>query len=284
MKYVIFLIVLAVTAFGWVDEDGRDSSIPCGAIQEGEKAIVLTIVDTFQVTSAAQMLGLDTQDGSSQLVLVDNTSSLVRAVSMGSGSPVWTFANPGFNIFGCVHDWPASYGWYANTWANSNMHYRSGSSWGVPFANPAGTYGRGMDYQNSGDYIWETYSSSSTHRLYRITDTGSSTYWNLGTLVPSQMSGLAVFPYNGNLGIFITCYGGQDWFLFEYTGSTMYYIGTGSPGLSSFTSSYGMTYHPDTDTFFWSYVVYGSNRWIAEISFSESSLQQSTWGSIKTQF
>lgn len=281
MRYLFFLFALSVIALGWVDEDGRDSSIPEGTLPSGGDAIVLSVVNTFQVSSAGQMLGLDTQEGCSQLVLMDNAAQLIRAVGMGTGNPVWTLPTNSIS-FGCCHNWPAPYGWYVNSALNADMNYYS-TGWSVVFANPAGSSGRGMDFQNNENYIWETYSSGTTHRIYRIDETGGYTYYPI-TDVPGQMSGLAVFPYNSNLGIFVTCYNFQEWFLFEFDGSSMIYRGSGNVGLSNFTKSLGLTYYPDTDTFFWSYVVYGTNRWIAEVQFNETALERSSWGSIKTLF
>ena len=282
MRYLIFLFSLAVIALGWVDEDGRDSSIPQGTLPQGSDAITLTVLNTFQVSSAGQMLGLDTQDGSDQLVVLDSNAELIRSVVMGTGNPVWTNSTPIPYTFGCCHNWPATYGWYVNGFINSSMYYYSGS-WNVAFANPAGISGRGMDFQNDGNYIWETSSSGSTFRILRIDETGGHTSYSISE-PPGQMSGLAVFPYNGNLGIFVTFYDFQNWFLYEFDGSTLTFKGSGNPGLSNFSGSYGLTYHPDTDTFFWSYKVYGTIRWIAEVQFTESALEQSTWGSLKTQF
>ncbi len=283
MKYLILLLTLAVLASGWVDEDGRDSSIPEGTLPPGGDAIELSILNTFQVSSAGEMFGLDTQEEISQLVVIDTNAHLIRAVEMGTGNPVWTIYTRCSYTFGCCHNWPSPYGWYINCYLHTNINYYDGSTWNVAFPNPAGSHGRGMDFQNDGNYIWETYSSSISHRIYRIDETGSSTSYAVPE-IPSQMSGLTVFPYNGNLGIFVTCYDFQEWLLYEFDGSTMTYIGSGNPGLSNFTQSLGLTYYPDTDTFFWSYIVYGTIRWIAEIQFTESALEQSTWGSLKTQF
>ena len=283
MKYLIFLLAFAVISLGWVDEDGRDSSIPEGTLPGGGDAIELTILNTFQVPSAGQMLGLDTQDGSDQLVIMDSNAGLIRGVVMGTGNPVWTLATPCSFTFGCCHNWPSPYGWYVNCFINNNIYYYDDSAWNVAFSNPAGSCGRGMDFQNDGNYIWETYSNGTTYGIYRIDETGSFTYYAI-TDVPGQMSGLAVFPYNSNLGIFVTGYEFQEWFLFEFDGSSLTYKGSGDPGLSNFSGSLGLTYHPDTDTFFWSYKVYGTIRWIAEIQFTESALEQSSWGGIKAQF
>ncbi len=283
MKYLVFLLTFAVAAMGWVDEYGRDSSIPDGTLPSCNDAITLNIIDTFQVSSAGQMLGLDTQQGCNQLVVMDSDASLIRAVVMGTGNPVWTHPTPCSDTFGCCHNWPIPYGWYVNCYANSNMYYYDDPNWIVAFSNPAGSNGRGLDFQNDGNYIWETYSSGTTHRIYRIDETGGYTYYTI-TEVPGQMSGLAVFPYNGNLGIIVTCYGFQDWFLYEFDGSSLTYEGSGDPGLSNFTMSLGPTYYGNTDTFFWSYIVYGTIRWIAEVEFITTALERSTWGSIKTQF
>ena len=283
MKYMIVLLALAVTVLGWVDENGRDSSIPDGTLPQGSDAIVLSVLDTFQVPSAGQMLGLDTQEGCAQLVVLDSNAELLRAVAMGTGNPVWTCSTPRTFTFGCCHNWPVTYGWYVNCFVNSEMYYYDSSSWSVAFANPAGSHGRGMDFQNDGNYIWETYSSSSTHGIYRIDETGAYNYYSVPE-VPGQMSGLTIFPYNSNLGIFVTCYNFQEWFLYEFNGSSLTYKGSGSVGLSNFTESRGLTYHADTDTFFWSYVVYSTIQWIAEVQFTETALEQSTWGSIKANF
>ncbi|MCK4506195.1 MAG: hypothetical protein KAW14_11295 [Candidatus Aegiribacteria sp.] len=283
MRYLIFLLALAVTALGWVDEDGRYSSIPDGTLPAGGDAITLNVIDTFQVPSAGQMLGLDTQDGSNVLVVMDSEANLIRAVEMGTGDPVWTIPTPDYAYFNCCYNWTSS-GWYANCcFINTNMYYYDGT-WGIAFSNPAETYGRGMDFQNDGNYIWETCSEwiTSTHRIYRIDETGGFIEYTI-TEVPGQMSGLAVFPYNSNLGIFVACYNFQEWFLYEFDGSSLTYRGSGNPGLSDFTSSYGLTYHPDTNTFFWSYEN-STEQWIAEVEFTESTLEQSTWGNVKVQF
>ena len=116
-----------------------------------------------------------------------------------------------------------------------------------------------------------------------IDETGAYNYYSVPE-VPGQMSGLTIFPYNSNLGVFVTCYDFQEWFLFEFDGSSMTYKGSGNPGLSNFSLSLGLAYHPDTDTFFWNYKVYDTIRWIAEVQFTESALEQSTWGSIKANF
>ncbi|MCK4506196.1 MAG: hypothetical protein KAW14_11300 [Candidatus Aegiribacteria sp.] len=279
MRYLVFLFALAVTALGWVDEDGYDSSIPDGTLPSGGDGISLNIIDTFEVPSVVIMLGLDTHDGSNGLVIVDPYASSLTAVEMGTGNPVWTISDP-YCSFGCCYNCSSS-GWYVNS--ESDMYYYNGA-WSVVFPNPAGQNGRGMDFQNDGNYIWETYSNGTTHRIYRIDETGDYNYYTLN-VIPGQMSGLAVFPYNDNLGIFVTCYCYNDWFLYEFDGSSLTYKGSGYLWVDDFYRSYGLTYHPDTDTFFWSYTeMISQEKWIVEVEFTETTLDQSTWGSIKAQF
>lgn len=157
MRYLFFLFTIAVAVFAWVDEDGRDSSIPEGTVPAGGAAITLTVLDTFQVSSANYMLGLDTMDGSDELVIMDNVGGFIRGVEMGTGNPEWTIDSPTDGSFGCCHNWPAPYGWYANGFwfEDNNMYYYDGSTWSIVFENPAGFFGRGMDFQNDGNYIWQ---------------------------------------------------------------------------------------------------------------------------------
>lgn len=109
MRYLILLLATAVTAPGWVNEDGYDSSIPEGTLPAGGDEISLTIIDTFRVPSAGNMLGLDTQDGCNQLVVMDSDAGVLRAVIMGTGTTAWTVPIPYSNTFGCCHSWPSPY-------------------------------------------------------------------------------------------------------------------------------------------------------------------------------
>ncbi|RKZ04571.1 hypothetical protein DRQ25_16990 [Candidatus Fermentibacteria bacterium] len=287
MKSICVLLLLPLLAFGWIDDHGVDSSIPAGTPPVGEDAITLTAVNTFNVPSASHILGLNMQyTSSSSFGMMDNGDDKLRGINGNTGAEYWNvdinYGGSMFN-FGLCHSWPSPYGWYINAWSDSDMHYRNTSgTWSVPFANPAGTNGRGMSFEVPDDHIWETYSQSTTFRIYRISTSGSSEYWSTPE-VSGQMSGLATFQHGGNTWVAVTCYYDATLYFYEYTGSALNYIGTASTGISGQNLICGLTYSDARDSFFLSYEM-PSNWWVAEFDYSITALERDTWGSIKTQF
>lgn len=283
MKCLVLLTVLALCAFGWVDLDGRDSSIPPSPSPYANDAISLTCVNNFQVPSAYHILGLAHETSLSSLALRSSVDNSLMAVDY-SGIVQWTMDGPGVSGFGACHTWPPTYGYFTNSWTSSSMFYcdeGSGWSWSSAWTNPAGTNGRGMEYSINTNYFWQTNSSTG---LYWMDETGANTYFSI-TEPGSQMSGITLFPYNGNMGIIVTVYDYQDWFFYEFeAGVGLTYLGSASPGLSYFETSLGITYSPDTGTFFWSYEPYDDDFWIGEFSAGGLALEQNTWGGIKSEF
>lgn len=289
MKFQFIVIaMLLVSTSAWVDEDGRDSRI-ASAPSQSLATITVTIIDTFQLSAGAQMLGMDHQDTSSQLGVMDSDNSLIRGVETGTGDQVWSEPVPISNTFGLCHSWPAPYDWYVNSWTSPLMHFwdTSSDTWTTPFANPAGIYGRGLDYQDDGDYIWEAYSSPpATIGVYRISTSGASTNYLIpGTGPMSQLSGLALCPMDGyEVCIVITTYDYPEWFFYGFDGSGLTYLGSATPSVPGLTGSRGLTYCESSDSFFWTYKTTGDVRWISEATVSFSALEQSTWGGIKAGF
>ena len=284
MKFLYVLVVLPLIALGWVDDSGRDSSIPSGPSPVADAVISLTLANTFTVPDAQQMLGLDCQP--TLLALLDNTGDELMGVNWTTGSQNWVIPiNYGGTMvnFGCAHTYPIPWDWYINAWSDGSFHlYDPGTtSWSVPFSNPAGTAGRGMAYDDPQNEIWETDGASG---VWRIDDpSGNGTFYDTPE-VPSQMSGLAIFPYGGELWIVVTIYAAPEFYFYSFTGSSLVYQGMDDLSMTSFDLSLGLAYCQARDSFFWSYEVYGGNPWIAELDYSIAALQQSTWGTIKSQF
>lgn len=281
MKYLILLTAFALCAFGWVDEDGRDSSIPSSPSPYTNDAISLNYVGSFQVSTAYHILGLAHCTSGPAIGLKDSVRDSLRWVDY-SGTQTHAIGGYGSSGFGICHTWPVPYGWFSNSWISSDMYYyEDGAGWSTAWANPAGTYGRGMEYNTVTNYFWQTSSSTG---VYWMDEAGANTYFALSE-PGSQMSGITVFPYNGNLGIIITTYDYQDWHFYEFEpGGGFTYLGSANPGISSFDGSYGITYNPDNDTFFWSYKLSGDIFWIGEYSVSGLALEKDTWGGIKSEF
>jgi hypothetical protein len=101
---------------------------------------------------------------------------------------------------------------------------------------------------------------------------------------PGQISGLALFPFHSNVGVALCFYTVPGWLFYEFDGSDLVYYGSADLGLGSFSGSRGLTYNGSSDTFYYSYIVYGTLRWIMEVGWMETSLEHDTWGTIKTAF
>lgn len=284
IKYLLLLVLLAATSSGWVTDDGNMGASNERGISPKSNDVILTIIDTFSVPSAQHMLGLDYQENEPYIAVMDNTSNLIRGVVPNTGTEVWTMPTPCDDTFGICQEGAPDYGWYSNSWASSDIYRWDPltSEWSVAFANPAGTLGRGLDYDPESRCLWESYLTSD---LYRIDETGSSTFFDLWGL--GMISGLSLFPYEDELGIVFTFYDFFYFHFYSFDGTSLNYIGEANMYVYNFTDSYGITYNPSTDTFFWSYVVYPSNRMISEMDYEivpQSALEQCTWGSIKAGF
>lgn len=284
---MFLVIAVASVAFGWVDDDGRDSAFQTGSGSAGGDAITVNIIDTFQLDPAVQMLGLDYDDHYDKLVVMDNEADLIRAFETGTGTPSWTEPVPYSGTFGVCHDVPTPFGWYINSWTTGNLYYLDAAdTWSTAYANPAGIYGRGLDFDEEG-YIWEAASSPpSTLGFYRINAaSGAGDFYPIAPGGPvSQLSGLAFYPDMPNPVLIVTTYDFPDFFFYEFDGSQMVYIGEAAPDVSGLEGSRGLTYSSLTETLFWSYKTTGDVRWIAEIEFDLMVLEQDTWGGIKAQF
>jgi hypothetical protein len=98
------------------------------------------------------------------------------------------------------------------------------------------------------------------------------------------MSGMTVFPKGSNLGIMVTAHGSQNFWFYEFDGSSLTYLGSAACPLTV-SQSRGLTYSAQRGTFFWSYSVGGTDH-IAElgIDFVYTNTQPTSLGNIKAMF
>jgi hypothetical protein len=100
--------------------------------------------------------------------------------------------------------------------------------------------------------------------------------------VPTQLSGVTVFPFMGDVGLCVTTYSTFNLYFYQYDGSSMTYLGSVACPASC-SSSYGLAYSENRGTIFWSYNSGG--YMLGEIEFSiDVALERSTWGEIKANF
>lgn len=289
MKYVIFMLVVCTAAFAY----DMDAGVGGPSIQMGDQAadgkaiITLTPLNTFQLNYGTTVRCLDAADGYDELLYTCYTDNKWYAVRPSDGSLVYdhdvvdTCADP----IGIAFIELAYNEFYFNDWdwalTTSLWMWEVGGDW-TEYPNPCGGYGRGMDYDIASGYIWQAFIDP--YAIYRHLPDGSDvTSWNISE-PGGNLCGLAVFPYNSNLGVMVTCYADPSIYVYEYTGSSLDYLGS-APCPWSASSSYGLTWDADRGTFFWSYAPTSSVFYAGEFTMViDLGLEPATWGSIKTSF
>jgi hypothetical protein len=281
MKY--FVVLFCIAALATAGNDGRTGSFVSvnTAPDQGTDGITLTLLNTFDPVTKALGLDVFESTGSTYVLGVNNENDIVQAYDAYTGSPLGTLpldpGNP--NAFGVAwNNDPTNDTYYTDDWNVSTLFYTDdfGVSW-TTVANPAGTDARGMDFDGT-DY-WTT--NGDGGGLWRFQP--GVTQSNLPIPeVTDQPSGITTFPYEGDVGVAVTSYDVHNIWFYVWDGSTFEYLGS-APCPASCSSSYGLAYSENTGTMFWSYNSGGYK--ISEFSFDiEVSLQQDTWGAIKTVF
>lgn len=172
---------------------------------------------------------------------------------------------------------------YVNDWGGVYDIYEYGtvSGWSLAFANPS-EEPRGMDMDEM-QTIWEIEADSRMLYHFDLTGTVLESF-NLPELPDGYACGCSVFPFADGLGVIIGGYYYDDFYFYDFDGTTLEYIGS-EPVPQTVSASYGVAYSANTDSFFWIYSE-GSNYGLCEftVDFVETSLERDTWGSIKTTF
>lgn len=248
----------------------------------GTDVVDITVIETW-APGLSQILGLDWYNDEDGYILM--ASATEDRINRWNAN---TEALDGFidlmdtntACFG-VAAGPAGSLFTSNDWSMTNLYVcSSGPTWTDLPTNPAGSNGRGMEFDEETGNYWEVGTSGTTYTLYRFTPgVGEASY--VITEPTNQLSGIAVFPYNGNLGVVVTCYNVHNFYFYEFDGSSLTYIDM-APCPIATTSSFGLCYANSRDTFFWSWSA--GTPSLTEFSIGELSLSPATWGSIKTMF
>ena len=170
-----------------------------------ETSISLTLEDEWYIDDAETAMGLDvwTNGGEIRIIFCDQVSCELGSFNPITGVVVGAVPLDPSNTecFGVAfNNNPEKPFWYTNDCSDNCLYYTSDfTTWGTT-PNPSAALGRGMDFDGN-DY-WQTFGDSG---VYRFQPGVEEEFIDLPD-VPGVMSGLAVFPYNGSLGIVVTCY------------------------------------------------------------------------------
>jgi len=294
MRAILFLLALfplsaAPVASGASPEAVLRHSEPSPA--DSDAAITVTVTDTYDITYASNVLDLDWYHVYSTTFLMFTSSSDDKLYFADPGTGAYSNSidlhSANTSCFGIAFVEEATSYYVTNDASTSSLYrYDSGGPWYVYQGNPAQNHGRGLEYDPGSDSYWETYTNGSTRRLYRFAAGGSADFFPV-TQPQSQLSGIAIYPYNSNLGIMIACYDDLHFYFYQYDGASLAYVGSAScPPVPGLAFSYGLTYSSTgLDRFYWSWRNSGGDYFVSELEVDfTADLEPETWGSVKALF
>lgn len=278
----LMLLAAAVSVFGTGNNGYFHAPAETGEPVPGKADITLTLIDSFEPEGKA--LGLYMIE-STALCGVNNDDGKVYGYSPTAGIVNFVMDLDPANASTCFgvlfgDQFPGAERFYTNDWDGNELYYTLdwGTTWNTVF-DPAFNDGRGMD--NDGEYLWSTYGNGKLIRFQPETTPFDT------LLVPEtsgQLSGLAVFPWEGDLCVAVTSYGADGIWFYLWDGAELEYLGMGSLPVTSY-GTYGLAYSEDLLALFLSYEESSGDFWIARMSVEiEVALEQSTWGAVKASF
>jgi hypothetical protein len=252
--------------------------------QETDADITVTIVNSFQASYASEVLDLGWMP-SGYLLFTSMVDHTIYACDPNTGAFVDALDTYDTN--------PASYGvaygptgsvLTTNDYSNGSLFTWTGAAW-IQTPNPAGIYGRGIEYDQASNAFWEAVSTPTGRYLYRFVPGGASAFYTLQN-PPSILTGVALFPLGSGLGVVVSGYSDLHLYFYQYVGTSLTYVGSAPLPVTAYPDQFslGLTYSSQRGSFFWSYVD-AIGRTICELDIDvDLGLEPATWGSIKTLF
>lgn len=287
MKYLIVTVLVAAVCFA----SDPDAGPQTGELQHSQAGsddytITLTTENVFTLNFGSYLRGCDYVDGYGELLISDYDTDSVYSVDPTTGTMDYGIACPPEipDVLGiCAYITTDNY-ILINDWKDILNIWRFGTTtgWEFAYANPS-PEPRGMDVDDAMT-VWEIDAASRV--LYHFDLNGSLIEtFSLTELPATYACGLSVFPFEGDLGIVVGGYAYADFYFYRYDGSTMEFINS-APVPQAMNQSYGISYSCDTSSYFWVYRDASSNYYLCEFTaeIEQVSLEQSTWGSIKSIF
>lgn len=278
-------ILVAMAAFAFAADDG------CTTFGHSHQSattddIVLTVQNNWSIPSGFKALGLDVFENGGNIYILgtDNTNGYVQAwnASTGGAENTMPLSAANTSCFGIAwNNDPDIDTYYTDDWANTNLFYTEnfGASW-TTAANPAGSSGRGMDYD--GTNYWMT--NGAGGGLWRFNPGVGQENLSIPE-VPSgqQPSGVAVWDYMGDVAVAVTTYNDHNIWIYIWNGSTLSFHGSVACPVSV-AASYGLAYSENNGHLYWSYRDSSSIYHLVDMTIDMTSLSRDTWAGIKTSF
>jgi hypothetical protein len=273
-------LMLTGLALGENGQLGSSSVLPEHEGQ-GSDGISITPLGGYQISFTNTLLGImytndtawshligvsEVDDKLYEFDAVTGTYVTEIALAPANTEAYGTCFNPGTGII------------YTNDWSDTFIYTYTGI-W-TTLGNPAGNYGRGMDFD--GTMFWQVVSDGVQHRLLAWQPTGGTIWYDISAYVPSQVSGCTCY-WDSGLYLCVTCFTSSYIYVFRIVGSTFSYIGNAALPVST-VSSFDLAYSESLDRFFWSYQESGNPHiYMFELNINVP-LERDTWAGIKSCF
>lgn len=248
----------------------------------GSSTVSLSSVNTFAAEGRAMGLAVSENPSGSEFALlgVNNSDDMLYLYSV-SGFVTGSIELDSLNghCFGVVLNQTQDV-IYTNDWEETDLFLTEdyGTTWSR-VSDPAVNSGRGLTFD--GNYYWTTDGYSGLLQFLPGTPPVQSF---LLAEIYGQLSGLAVFPFQGNTGLAITTYSDLSIWFYEWDGVNLQFLGS-APCPEPCQASYGLAYSTALEHLFWSYKTSSGEYLISELSFEiDLSFTQNTWGGIKASF
>lgn len=287
MKALITLVLVSGICLAYAPDEGPRVGGPAAAPGTDDWVITLTTVTDVSMSWGGQLRGCDYSNEYSELLVSDFDRDSIYSVDPATGTKIYGIACPPQipDVLGiCAYSDASANYLYINDWMNvlDIWEFSTVTGWSMAFPNPSGGEPRGMDMDDALT-IWEIEAAGRV--LYHFDLSGSILdSFALPELPASYACGCSVFPFPGGLGIVIGGYAYGDFYFYVFSGGSLEFLGS-APVPQTATSSYGITYNANDDSFFWVYNTSGGFRLCQfTADFQEVALEQNTWGAIKATF
>ncbi|MEN8208320.1 MAG: hypothetical protein ABFR50_03615 [Candidatus Fermentibacteria bacterium] len=280
VSVLLFVISYSILVAGG---DGMLDVTPGISEYTGTDDVVVTFLQEWSVSTSGDVLGIDAYETGSTTNIVYSNEDNDRLESLDPSTGGAGLISAPFDVangacFGVAYDDEATTPlWVTSDWNSTNNFCSNDLATWFTHPDPAGIMGRGMAHDGTDFWIAEYY-----YNVYRFQPGGSSTSY--ATTEPSTgMSGLAAFEYDGDIMLVITSYQTLNFFFYVFDGSNLSFLGS-APCPGTVYRSYGIAHSALRGTLFWSYAPTSGGYRIAELDFSTTALQRTTWGEVKTLF
>ncbi|MEN8208019.1 MAG: hypothetical protein ABFR50_02090 [Candidatus Fermentibacteria bacterium] len=282
MKLVLVVLCVMVCLSVASSSDGMLDYVTSNPEYIETDDISVSFIQEWVLSTTGNALGIDVFDtgGLTYVIYSDATNDELGQLDVSTGTSGYfaTLDPANGSCFGNAWDGDiTSPLWLTSDWTDSENYNSYDLTTWFTTSDPSGAFGRGVAHNDG--YFW---TADYYGGCYAFVPGGASSNFSTPE-VPTGISGIAAFDYSGTTLVVLTCYQTHSLWCYSFDGSTLTFQGSCAlPG--TIYRSYGLGFSDLRGTLFWLYAPVSGDYRIAELIFTFTSLQRSTWGELKTLF